>query len=71
MISILRLLPIALFCAVQGLVERGKVLILSIRTKFEESDQREGFSWGFVRSGRHIGRDCYVPSQLLQNAAPK
>lgn len=51
--------------ALDGLLERGQILKLSRSTKFEVSDEREGYAWGFVRSGRHIGKDCYLPPARL------
>ena len=48
---------------VAGLMERGQVLALTADTRFEVSDYRTApFAWGFVRSGRETGRDCYLPS---------
>src|ERR1017187_6352515 len=54
--------------ALAGLIERGRLARLLAGTKFEVSDpvpDDYGLVWGFVRSGREIGRDCYmVPGWL-------
>jgi hypothetical protein len=58
--------------AIDGLKERGKVLALSVGTKFEPSGSApEGFAWGFVRSGRNVGRDCFIPEAWLQTTPPR
>ncbi len=53
--------------AVQVLTEDGKIFMLAAKTRFEVSNYgTPGFAWGFVRSGRQIGRDCYIPTAALR-----
>jgi hypothetical protein len=53
--------------AIQGLMDRGKIFMLTVGTRFEVSDYRTaGFAWGFVRSGHEVGRDCYLPTVALR-----
>ena len=52
--------------AIEGLIERGKLLQLKDGTAFEVNDYKTaGFAWGFVRSGRELGKDCYIPVAFL------
>ena len=53
--------------AIAGLVERGKVVILPEGTRFAvSSDEPNGLLWGFIRSGRNAGQDCYVVATMVQ-----
>jgi hypothetical protein len=52
--------------ALQGLLERGKIVRLAAGTRFEWESSSDGLVWGFVRSGRETGRDCYILPGLLQ-----
>ena len=53
--------------AIQGLIDRGQIFAVTAGTRFEVSDYRTApFAWGFVRSGRETGRDCYLPSMALR-----
>ena len=53
--------------AIAGLVERGKVVILPEGTRFAvNSDEPNGLLWGFIRSGRNAGQDCYVVATMVQ-----
>ena len=52
--------------AVAGLLERGKIFLLTKGTRFEVSDN-DGFAWGFVRSGRNTGETCYILSGALRS----
>src|ERR1041385_7422835 len=48
-----------------GLIERGKAVLLPKGTRFELSSDEDFWAWGFVRSGRQVGRDCYLPKAVL------
>lgn len=53
--------------AIAGLVERKQVFILPEGTRFAvSSDEPGGLLWGFVRSGRNTGQDCYVVATMVQ-----
>lgn len=57
--------------AMRGLLERGKAIGLRKGTKFDdEVSQKDGFTWGWVKSGRQTGRDCYIPESVLQDRQP-
>src|SRR5689334_19147235 len=57
--------------ALTGLVERGKVLVLERGVRFEPVvPEKDGFVWGWVRSGRQVGRDCYMVETFLQDNPP-
>ena len=51
--------------AILGLIERGKAVLLPKGTRFELSSDEDFWAWGFVRSGRQVGRDCYLPKAVL------
>jgi hypothetical protein len=51
--------------AVQGLMARDKAVLLTKGTRFEVSSDEAPWAWGFVRSGRETGRDCFVPKGVL------
>jgi hypothetical protein len=51
--------------AVIGLIQRDKAYSLAKGVKFDVSTDSEGVSWGFVRSGRNIGENCYVLTGFL------
>jgi predicted nucleic acid-binding Zn ribbon protein len=55
----------------QGLEESGKVLILAEGTKFEGLPFPDGLILGYARSGRHIGKECYMLQELLQTSRPR
>ena len=57
--------------ALQGLLERGKILKLTEGTRFLVDSYEDGFAWGFVRSGRNVGEDCYVIAALLRAPEPE
>lgn len=51
--------------AMDGLLARDKIFILKKGTRFDVSDDKEGFAWGFVRSGRNTGENCYILGAAL------
>lgn len=54
--------------ALLGLVQREKAIYLTKGTRFDvSSSDGNGFVFGFVRSGREIGRDCAIPQAFLQD----
>ena len=55
----------------QGLEENGKVLILAEGTRFEGLNFPGGLILGYVRSGRNIGKECYMLTELLRAASPR
>ena len=57
--------------ALLGLVERDKALLLMKGTRFDvSSSDGDGFLFGFVRSGRQVGRDCSIMPAFLQDQPP-
>lgn len=55
----------------QGLEESGKVLILAEGTKFKGLTFPDGLILGYVRSGRNIGKECYMLQELLRTGPPR
>jgi hypothetical protein len=54
--------------ALVGLVQRDKAILLMKGTRFDASvPDGDGFVFGFVRSGRQIGRDCSIMLAFLQD----
>ena len=52
--------------AIDGMVERKQVYILTEGTRFEVSDSdANGTAWGFVRSGRYVGETCYILAAVV------
>lgn len=53
--------------AIDGLVERKQAFILTEGTRFEvSSSEPGGIAWGFVRSGRYSGEDCYILGAVVR-----
>lgn len=53
--------------ALEGLADRGKIFVLPAGTRFAAStDEPGGLLWGFVRSGRNTGQDCYVVASMVR-----
>ena len=50
--------------ALEGLLARDKIFLLTKGTRFEVSDNSEP-AWGFVRSGRNTGETCYILGGVL------
>jgi hypothetical protein len=57
--------------ALVGLVQRDKAILLMKGTRFDvSSSDGDGFVFGFVRSGRQVGRDCSIMPAFLQDQSP-
>jgi hypothetical protein len=57
--------------ALQGLEDSGKTLFLARGTKFEGLDFPDDLVLGYVKSGRNIGRECYIFKVCLQDNPPR
>lgn len=56
--------------ALKGLEEQGKTLWLDEGTKFQGLDF-QGLVLGYVRSGRNIGKECYLINDALTLTPPR
>lgn len=53
--------------AIEGLEERKQIYILKEGTRFEVAGAAPvGVAWGFVRSGRYSGENCYAFAKVVQ-----
>lgn len=52
--------------AYAGLVERGRAIPIGKETAFEGKLRDGPWVWGYIRSGRQIGRDCWSLEGMLE-----